>query len=64
MKEKFLTKKKSQRSYLVKKDKTEAWRENFSNSKVPESDWKEDFCASMKSFYELLLCKIAHTFAE
>ena len=27
--------------------------ENFSNSKVPESDWKGDFRVSRKSIYEL-----------
>ena len=27
--------------------------ENFSNSKVPESDWKGNFCVSRKSIYEL-----------
>lgn len=32
--------------------KTDAWWENVSNSKVPESDWEDDFCVS-KSFYEL-----------
>ena len=38
--------------------KTDAWWENFSNSKVPESDWVDDFCVSRKSFYEL--CKKLH----
>ena len=37
LKESFLTKKKSQRSCWVKKGKTDALLENFSNSKVPES---------------------------
>ena len=36
MKERFLIKKKLQRSCWVKKGKTETWWENFSNSKVPE----------------------------
>ena len=59
MKERFLIKKKSQRSCWVKKGKTEARLENFSNSKVPESDWKDDFRVFMKSFYELLMYEIA-----
>ena len=64
MKERSLIKKKSQRSCWVKKDKTEAWSQNFSNSKVPESDWKGDFRVSMKSFYKSLIYRIAPIFAE
>ena len=64
MKEICLIKKISQRSWWVKKVKTEAWWENFSNSKVPESDSRDNFRVSMKSFYELLMHKIAPIFAE
>ena len=64
MKERSLIKKKSQRSCWVKKDKIETWSENFSNSKVPESDWKGDFRVSMKSFYKSLMYRIAPIFAK
>ena len=64
MKERSLIKKKLQRSCWVKKDKTEAWSENFSNSKVPESDWKGDFRVSMKSFYKSLMYRVAPIFAD
>ena len=36
-----------------KKGRTNAWWENFSNNKVPESDWKYNICMSGKSFYAL-----------
>ena len=61
MKKKFLIKK-SQRSCWVKKGKTEAWWENFSNSKVLESDWKADFSVSKKSFCEL--CTKLHPYLQ
>ena len=38
--------------------------ENFSNSKVPEFDWKGDFRVPRKRFYELLMYKIVSIFAE
>ena len=36
--------------------------ENFSNSKVPESDWKGDFRVSRKSIYEL--CAKLHPYLQ
>ena len=47
-----------------KKCKTDAWWENFSSSKVPESDGQGDFRVSRKSFYELFMYYIAPIFAE
>ena len=64
IKEMFLIKNKSQRSCWVKRDKTEAWWENFNNSKISESGWKGDSRVSTKSFYELLIYKITLIFAE
>ena len=64
IKEMFLIKNKSQRSCWVKRDKTQAWWENFNNSKISESGWKGDSRVSTKSFYELLIYKITLIFAE
>ena len=47
---------------LGKKSKTYAWWENFTNDKFPESDWKESFCVSRKSMYEL--CTKLHRYLQ
>ena len=42
----------ARRSCWVKKSRTNAWWENFITNKVPESEWKDNFRMSRKSFYE------------
>ena len=46
----------ARRSCWVKKGRTDAWWENFITNKVPESEWKDNFRMSQKSFYELCVC--------
>ena len=41
------------KSYWVKKGRINAWWESFITNKVPESEWKDNFQMSRKSFYEL-----------
>ena len=43
----------ARRSCWAKKGRTNAGRENFITNKVPESEWKDKFWMSRKSFYEL-----------
>ena len=38
---------------MVINSRANAWWKNFSNNKVPESVWKDNFCMSGKSFYKL-----------
>ena len=37
----------------VKKDRTSVWLDKFLTNEVPESEWRDNFCMSKRSFYEL-----------
>ena len=41
----------ARRSCWVKKGRTNAWWENFITNKATESEWKDNFRMSRKSFY-------------
>ena len=62
---KFFNKKnRKDQSCWVEKGKANTKWENFSDGNIPESDSKGYFRVSRKSFYELLIYKIAPIFAE
>ena len=41
------------RSCWVKKDQTSAWWDRFFTNEVPESEWRDNFRVSKRSFFEL-----------
>ena len=50
------------RTCWVKKGRTNPWGENFITNKVPESEWKDNFRMSRKTFCEL--CDMLRSYLE
>ena len=53
MMKKKTVRKTARRFCWVKKDRTSVWLDKFLTNEVPESEWRDNFCMSKRSFYEL-----------